>query len=91
MQYRQHNRLLELYAGNLRFLRFLSLDGCSLCVREAAQQQGIEQCWIELIELPAFSAASSSVCVYRFLIVNRKRIARICFPTVDCTLPPGKS
>ena len=75
---RQHNRPME-HAGNLRFLRFpLSLDGCSLCVREAHQQQGVRRVRIELIELPAFLCRillGVVAVTVRFLIVNRKRIA----------------
>ena len=75
---RQHDHLLE-HAGNLRFLRFpLSLDGSSLCVREAHQQQGVRRVRIELIELPAFLCRillGVVAVTVRFLIVNRKRIA----------------
>ena len=75
---RQHDGLID-YAGNLRFLRFpLSLDGCSLCVRKAHQQQGVRRVRIELIELPAFLCRillGVVAVTVRFLIVNRKRIA----------------
>ena len=76
--HRQHNRPME-HAGNLRFLRFpLSLDGCSLCVRKAHQQQGVRRVRIELIELPAFLCRillGVVAVTVRLLIVNRKRIA----------------
>ena len=76
--HRQHNHPME-HAGNLRFLRFpLSLDGCSLCVRKAHQQQGVRRVRIELIELPAFLCRillGVVAVTVRFLIVNRKRIA----------------
>ena len=75
---RQHDRLLE-HAGNLCFLHFpLSLDGGSLCVREAHQQQGVRRVRIELIELPAFLCRillGVVAVTARLLIVNRKRIA----------------
>ena len=76
--HRQHDRPME-HAGNLRFLRFpLSLDGCSLCVRKAHQQQGVRRVRMELIELPAFLCRillGVVAVTVRFLIVNRKRIA----------------
>ncbi len=44
----QHDNPID-YAGNLRFLRLpFGLDGCSLCVREAHQQQSVRRVRIEL-------------------------------------------
>ena len=75
---RQHDGLID-YAGNLRFLRFpLGLDGCSLCVRKAHQQQGVRRVRMELIELPAFLCRILLGVIaetVRLLIVNLKRIA----------------